>query len=527
MQISVISLIIVKLSTPEIDKTMRTLSFTETNPQFGAAILSAKLKWLLVATLSAILFLLATQQANAVPLFARQTGQNCLACHAGGQYPELTPYGRYFKLTGYTQGTRQDIPIAVSFVGGMASSPSGNAASGTNPSNSGAGNSQQNGKFEPDNASVYVGGKIFDNFGAFSQWTYAFDSQSTNGGVNNQNTFGADNQDWRYADHYVGDSSSTVNDIIWGASLNNAPSVTDVWNSAPSWMYPYMPSSRNGGTSGVPVNALLGANGGLRAPGYGGYIYLNKNFYAELEAYQSGGSGPLSWMTYGSTNSNPVNSGNGTPTYLKGLNPYFRLAYQSDEHGPHNWMIGALGMNVAQYGQNANGLAPGSPDLSGGVTQYQDRGVDAQYQYLSNPHTVTVQARYMRENITDNNNIVYGNSTNNLNSITLKASYVYDAKYGVGLGYQNVSGSADGFYGSASYTGAIPAGGPNLNGSQIGSPNSTAWVPSIWWQALQNVRLGLQYTAFTQYMGASKNYDGQGTNASANNTTWLYLWMAM
>ena len=190
-------------------------------------------------------------------------------------------------------------------------------------------------------------------------------------------------------------------------------------------------------------------------------------------------------------------------------------------------MIGALGMNVAQYGQNANGLAPGSPDLSGGVTQYQDRGVDAQYQYLSNPHTVTVQARYMRENITDNNNIVYGNSTNNLNSITLKASYVYDAKYGVGLGYQNVSGSADGFYGSKSYTGATPVGGPNLNGSQIGSPNSTAWVPSIWWQALQNVRLSLQYTAFTQYMGASKNYDGQGTNASANNTTWLYLWMAM
>ena len=123
----------------------------------------------------------------------------------------------------------------------------------------------------------------------------------------------------------------------------------------------------------------------------------------------------------------------------------------------------------------------------------------------------------MRENITDNNNIVYGNSTNNLNSITLKASYVYDAKYGVGLGYQNVSGSADVVYGSASYNG----------GSQIGSPNSTAWVPSIWWQALQNVRLGLQYTAFTQYMGASKNYDGQGTNASANNTTWLYLWMAM
>lgn len=42
----------------------------------------------------------------ALPAFARQTGQNCLACHAGGQFPELTSYGRLFKLTGYTLGAR-------------------------------------------------------------------------------------------------------------------------------------------------------------------------------------------------------------------------------------------------------------------------------------------------------------------------------------------------------------------------------------------------------------------------------------
>ncbi|MHB1333589.1 MAG: cytochrome C, partial [Sulfuriferula sp.] len=47
---------------------------------------------------------LITVKAQAVPAFARQTGQNCVACHAGGQFPELTPYGRLFKLTGYTLG---------------------------------------------------------------------------------------------------------------------------------------------------------------------------------------------------------------------------------------------------------------------------------------------------------------------------------------------------------------------------------------------------------------------------------------
>src|SRR5512137_657261 len=52
------------------------------------------------------------QAASALPVFARQTGQNCVACHAGGQFPELTPYGRMFKLTAYTIGKRT-LPFAV------------------------------------------------------------------------------------------------------------------------------------------------------------------------------------------------------------------------------------------------------------------------------------------------------------------------------------------------------------------------------------------------------------------------------
>ncbi|MDE1998050.1 MAG: cytochrome C, partial [Burkholderiales bacterium] len=58
-----------------------------------------------MASLIAATTLIATS-AHALPLFNRQTGQNCVACHAGGQFPELTPYGRLFKLTGYTIGQR-------------------------------------------------------------------------------------------------------------------------------------------------------------------------------------------------------------------------------------------------------------------------------------------------------------------------------------------------------------------------------------------------------------------------------------
>ncbi len=43
-----------------------------------------------------------TPSAHAVPSYARQTGQPCATCHTA--FPELTPYGRQFKLTGYTAG---------------------------------------------------------------------------------------------------------------------------------------------------------------------------------------------------------------------------------------------------------------------------------------------------------------------------------------------------------------------------------------------------------------------------------------
>jgi hypothetical protein len=43
--------------------------------------------------------------AQALPSFARQTGQPCGTCHT--DYPALTPFGRRFKLLGYTTGGGQ------------------------------------------------------------------------------------------------------------------------------------------------------------------------------------------------------------------------------------------------------------------------------------------------------------------------------------------------------------------------------------------------------------------------------------
>jgi hypothetical protein len=49
--------------------------------------------------------------ARAVPSFAQQTGQPCHSCHVGGFGPQLTPFGRAFKLGGYTLRSSASVPI--------------------------------------------------------------------------------------------------------------------------------------------------------------------------------------------------------------------------------------------------------------------------------------------------------------------------------------------------------------------------------------------------------------------------------
>ena len=66
------------------------------------------------AVLAAVaLFIAGARPVQALPSYARQTGQQCAACHNG--FPELTPYGRQFKLNGYTWtgGTSNLPPIQV------------------------------------------------------------------------------------------------------------------------------------------------------------------------------------------------------------------------------------------------------------------------------------------------------------------------------------------------------------------------------------------------------------------------------
>ena len=45
------------------------------------------------------------------------------------------------------------------------------------------------------------------------------------------------------------------------------------------------------------------------------------------------------------------------------------------------------------------------------------------------------------------------------------------------------------------------------------------------WAPFVNLKLGVQYTAYTQFNGGSHNFDGAGGNASDNNTLLLFAWL--
>ena len=124
------------------------------------------------AVLSAALALVATA-AEAVTSYARQTGRSCVACHVS--FPELTPYGRWFKLSSYTIGVRQAIPLAGMALVGVTKTKNNDDGTGSNtPATA------RNGLPAFNQASVFLAGKATDNIGAFIQYTSA-ESYGTDG----------------------------------------------------------------------------------------------------------------------------------------------------------------------------------------------------------------------------------------------------------------------------------------------------------------------------------------------------------
>jgi hypothetical protein len=453
--------------------------------------------------------------ANAIPLFARQTGQNCVACHAGGQFPELTPYGRLFKLTGYTIGRRAP-PVSV--MGVVSYSKASDTSNSVDP----AADFSRNGDLIFATASLFLGGRITDNIGAFAQITYDNYASLGDDGKYHSDT-SADNIDVRYADRFVSDQG----DLIFGVSVNNNPSVSDPWNTAAAWMQ-YVPVPSPTSSRFIDGNAPYpGFGSGGNLGGVSVYVFLNQRFYAELGGYRTA-TGLFSIMSAGVASADT--------TRLEGVNPYWRFAF-NHEWGANSLMLGVSGMNSRVFDD------PLDTSDSATTHRYNEGGLDAQYQFLLDPHTVTAQLAFMHSRhrypdflanqeasfVGPNGAALADTNTEDTNrTLRAKVSYVYRAKYGGSASYFNLTGTTNTFNQSAGYdpetlmlTSDDPVGA-NLSGN----PATQGWTFEAFWTPLQNVRVGAQYTIYDKYNGAAQNYNGFGRNARDNNSLFVYAWVA-
>ncbi len=466
---------------------------------------------------SCVVFLFAAMAcgpAGAVPAFNRQTGQNCVACHAGGQYPDLTPYGRLFKLTGYTIGERA-MPLA-----GMAVATY-NKTKSTTSSDAGfdaPANFPKDGNVIFNTASLFLAGTITNNAGAFVQVTYNnYDAQSPGDSHWTGHT-SSDNFDLRVVDRYIHPGS----DLIVGATLNNNPTVQDAWNSVPAWGFNTAP-----GSTGPEATPLLAGGLAQNVAGRGAYLYWNKTLYAELSSYRTA-NGVWSFMSQG------FSARQDSQVYLKGENPYWRLAL-TKEWGAQSAMVGAMGMTAKVY--------PDSLDPHGDTSRYRDVGVDGQYQYILDPHAITVTALYISERVNYANALAsqphpldpegtlglpLTSSSDTLKMFRAKASYVYGAHYGASFSFFDVKGSSNPALQTSAYDptnpGTLIDGSQGVSGNLSGNPATRGWTIEAFCIPLQYARIGVQYTMIDKFNGGQANYDGFGRNARDNNTLFVYLW---
>ena len=431
---------------------------------------------------------ISSRPASAVPSFARQTGQPCAACHTA--FPELTPFGRRFKLSGYTlQGGDTKLPpvsgmIMPTFTHTQASQDPGSQTPGTKTNNN----------LVTQQITGFYAGQVYGNLGAFIQVT----GNPVTGQI------ALDASDARYVDTF----KVFGKDALWGVTVNNTPTVQDVWNTTPAFSFPQIASSLAPAFS-PPLTHIEGG-WGQKVAGAGGYIFWNDMLYAELTGY--GGLTRSAQETLGEI-PGP------TPDGLKGVAPYWRLALEP-HWGDHYLMIGTFGM----YGQ----VIP-SGVFGFGTDNFTDIGFDSQYQYDGNQYSVTLKLTDIIEQQKLNSTFAQGGSSNlknRLNSFKASTTFVWDHTYEATAGYFNVSGSRD----IGLYSGSSVNNSPNGEGLIF----DLAYLPfshgSPWPYSTYNARIGISYTKYLKAFGGTSNFDGAGPggthDAKGNNTTLLYVWLA-
>ena len=451
--------------------------------------LSRQHVWALRLSVPAAVLALAvfvTPPAHSVPSFTDQTGMPCQACHVGGFGPQLTPFGREFKLAGYTLRAKASIPLAVMAIGSF-----NHTARAQNPAPQ---YFKSNDNLSLDQASLFIAAGVNQHIGGFAQITYD--------GVGR--AFSWDNLDLRL----VNQGTVAGHDAVYGLSLNNSPMVQDVWNTTPAWGFPYTSSA----LAQTPAASPL-IDGGLAqgVVGLTAYGWFAHHLYLEGGVYVSPKAGTLTWLGADPT----------SPGSIQGGAPYARVAWQQDLAGG-TAEIGAFALKAA--------INPGLDRSTGYRDHYTDLGLDASWlKPRANGDTITVNLRYTHESSNLQASCAldaFGLGSTAPDCARLKlnewrgdVAYNWRGKVGLTLGGFATSGTSS----AALYP---PTNRPDSNGV-------TAQVDYTPWGAGDsplgsrlNIRFGVQYTAYGRFNGGVHDIDGNGTPASANDTLRAFTWVA-
>jgi hypothetical protein len=428
-----------------------------------------------------IFFLRISLPAYAVPGFARQTGLSCSLCH--NMFPEINNFGREFKLNGYTlsnistiieKNDKEEILLKL-----LSYSPlSAMVQTSFTNLNSKIPDTQNNNVELPQQLSLFYTGLISPHIGTFIQLTYSGQDGS----------LGMDNVDIRYNNMTLLGSKR----LIYGLTLNNNPSVQDVWNSIPAWRFPYATSDDATTPSAAPL--IEGALA-QQVAGLGAYAFFNNMIYGELSAYRSAEQGVT----------NP--HGETAKGIIQGVAPYWRFALQH-AWNKHYLEVGMSGMSTRLF---PNGV-------TGPTDKFTDIGIDMQYEYSFHKGTFKIHPLWFHEaQKLDATFASEGsqNKNNNLNSLKISAEVYSEKGLGATLGYFNVNGSQD--------TGLFQS--TAISGSRVGKPDSDGFIAELSYLPWYNTKFSIQYTLYNKFNGTSNNYDGFGRNASDNNSLYLLVWL--
>ena len=451
-----------------------------------------------------LLQLLPLNTAQAVPSFARQTGMSCNECHT--VFPELTPFGRIFKLGGYVLSKSSkpyEFPPPLAGMVQASYTDSKGLTSGVAPFDS---TNRATDRINlPQQLSLFYGGRIYDKIGAFVQGTYD--------GVSNK--IFLDMTDIRY-------SNNTIvwdKNLIYGLTLNNSPTVQDVWNTTPAWRFPFASSSvASTPAAGTIIDGALDQQVG----GIGAYVFWNNLIYLEGTVYRTARNGITK----------PLGAGTATEQVVDGAAPYWRLALEQRWKN-HFFTIGTYGMQADIFP---------SGNRSGPADRFTDIAFDAQYQYMgtieaedmqehmqmdgehkakAGKHIITAHATWIHENQDWKASFPLGNTANSsdsLNTFRMNLNYYYRSHLGdIGgsIGYFSTTGTTDPLLYSSS----------PVDGSRTGSPDSNGFILEADYRPWEKIKISLQYIIYNKFNGAHSNYDGFGRNASDNNTLYALVWL--